>query len=169
MQLILIRHGIAQDRREFAESTELEDSFRPLTMKGRKKMQKISLELKTWVSGVDLIVSSPYLRAKQTAEIVAHVFNRGQIKEASELVPQSPPNMFLQWLKAHGKSHSTIVAVGHEPQMSLLASYLMTGKAESILMLKKSGLACLEFSSWSDLEPGFAELVWLIQPRQIAG
>lgn len=169
MQLILIRHGIAQDRKEFAEATNLEDSFRPLTLKGRKKMQKIALELKAWVPNSDLIVSSPYLRAKQTAKIVGRVFNREHIKEASELVPHCPPNMFLQWLRAHGKSHQTIIAVGHEPQMSALASYLMTGKTESILMLKKSGLACLQFSSWADLEPGVAELVWLIQPRQIAG
>ncbi|MBK7960284.1 MAG: phosphohistidine phosphatase SixA [Bdellovibrionales bacterium] len=169
MQLILIRHGIAQDRKEFAETTKLEDAFRPLTIKGRKKMQKIAVELKDWVPKIDLIVSSPYTRAKQTAEIVARVFNRDYIKEASELVPHSPPNMFLQWLKAHGRSHQTIIAVGHEPQMSALASYLMTGKTESVLMLKKSGLACLQFGSWADLEPGVAELVWLIQPRQIAG
>lgn len=166
MQLILVRHGLAQDREEFAQRTNLEDSFRPLTLKGRKKMMRISRELKSWLGEVDLIVASPYARAKQTAEVLLEEFGQRKIREASELVPHSPPNMFLQWLKAHGKTYKKIIAVGHEPQMSAFASYLMTGSSEPILMLKKSGVACLQLSSWTDLLPGEAELIWLLQPKQ---
>lgn len=167
MQLILIRHAIAQDRAEFSQKTKLEDSLRPLTLKGRKKMQKIAMQLRDWIQDVDLIVSSPYTRAKQTADIVSQIFMDKKIVEASELVPQSPPNMFLKWLKAHGKNNRKIIIVGHEPQLSAFASYLMTGKEESIFVLKKSGIACLHVDSWTELSSDTAHMLWLLQPKQI--
>lgn len=167
MQLIMVRHAIAQDREEFAKQTHLEDSFRPLTMKGRKKMHKMSLQLKDWIKDVDMIVSSPFARARQTADIIAGNFVKQKVVEATELVPHSPPLMFMKWLKSQGHHHRKIIAVGHEPQMSAFASYLMTGSTESVFMLKKSGMACFEIESWSEMGPSSAQMLWLLQPKQL--
>lgn len=167
MQLILVRHAIALDREDFARKTGLDDSFRPLSLKGRKKMFKIASQLKRWVTRVDLMVSSPYVRAQQTSEILLKFYAKTKLVKSAELVPHSDPVLFLRWLRAHGKNNQIIMLVGHEPQLSTFASYLMSGKKQTTLALKKSGMACLRVPSWVEIEEGTAELEWLVQPRQL--
>lgn len=164
MELYLVRHAIAEDREDFAK-TNKDDSLRPLTPKGRKKMQKVALGLRELIGGADLIVSSPFVRARQTAEILSQFFFDTKVVEAAELVPQSPPAAFLRWLKAHGRESHALMAVGHEPQLSVFASYLLTGQGEPVLSLKKSGVLCLEVESFDELAPGSAELKWLVPPK----
>lgn len=167
MQLILVRHAIALDREAFLNKTGLDDSLRPLSVKGRKKMQKIALELQSWIKSVDLIVTSPYLRARQTAELLSEIFINTKLIESAELVPHGHPDLFVKWLRSHGKNHKKIMMVGHEPQLSSFASYLMAGKSASTLVLKKSGVACLHVPDWDELDMCTAQLLWLVQPRQI--
>lgn len=128
-------------------------------------MQKVAVRLRDLIGGTDLIVSSPYVRARQTAEILSQFFFETKVIEAAELVPQGPPAAFVRWLKAHGRDHQSVMAVGHEPQLSVFASYLLSGQNESILELKKSGVACLEVESFGDLGPASAELKWLLPPK----
>lgn len=166
MELILMRHGLAEDREEFAKKSS-EDHLRPLTLKGRKRTQKVCMQLRDWIEEVDLIVSSPFTRARQTAEIASQIFIDQKVVEAPELVPSSPPHAFKRWLRSHGDEHKRILAVGHEPHLGILASYLMADQVEPLLELKKSGVLCLEISSFKNLAPGTAKLLWLLQPKHI--
>jgi phosphohistidine phosphatase len=166
MELILMRHGIAEEREDFAKKN-LEDHLRPLTMKGRKRIQKISMQLRDWVDEIDLIVASPFVRSRQTAELASQIFIDTKVVESAELVPSSPPQAFKRWLQALGDSHQRIMAVGHEPQLSVLATYLMTSQLEPVLELKKGGILCLEIASFKTVAPGTAKLLWLIQPKHV--
>lgn len=161
-----MRHGLAEDREEFAKKNP-EDALRPLTMKGRRRTQKVAMQLRDWIEEVDLIVSSPFTRARQTAELVSQIFIDTKVVEAAELVPSSPPLAFKRWLRAHGDDHRRLLIVGHEPQLGTLASFLMTGQSEPMLEIKKSGLLCLQVGSFKNLTPGTAKLMWLLQPRHI--
>lgn len=166
MELILFRHGIAEDREDFAKKN-LDDHLRPLTLKGRKRVQKVGIKLRDWISEVDMIVSSPFTRARQTAEILSQIYFETPVVEAAELVPQSPAPAFLKWLRAHARDCSRVVMVGHEPHMTSFASYLLAGKSDSFLDLRKGGVMCLELESFSQADIGTAELLWLIPPRMI--
>lgn len=167
MELILFRHGVAETREEFVKKN-LDDPLRPLTLKGRKKVQKVGMRLRDWLPKVDVIVSSPFARARQTAEILSQIYFETKVLEAPELVPQSPSQAFCKWLKVHGPDYNRIVAVGHEPHLSTFASYLLAGKPESFLTLKKGGLLCLELESFEQATPGSAELLWLLPPKFVA-
>jgi phosphohistidine phosphatase len=139
-----------------------DDSLRPLTDKGILRTEKLCRELKHKLKKIDLLVSSPYLRAKQTAEIVKSQLRLGEIEFCPELTPECPPQAFARWVQAHAKGVESILAVGHEPQMSVFASWLLTGKTVSILELKKSGIINLLVPSFFDLTPETAKLKWMV-------
>ena len=164
MEIIIIRHGIAEDRSEFSKRG-LEDSLRPLTLKGRKKMQKICVRLLDHIKELDVIVSSPYTRARQTAEILSQIYFETKVIEAPELVPQSAPLAFLKWIRTQGRHYRRIVVVGHEPQLSAFASYMLNGKESSFIDLKKGGVIGLELESFANAEAGHAQLLYSIPPR----
>jgi phosphohistidine phosphatase len=161
-----MRHGIAEDRAEFAKKN-LEDSLRPLTLKGRRRVQQVSMRLLSWMDGIELIVSSPFTRARQTAEIAAQVFMDTKVVEAVELIPSTPPQAFLRWLKSQGAETKKIMAVGHEPHLTGLASFLLAGREDSMLELKKGGILNLRIDNVKTVGPSTAELLWLVQPKQI--
>lgn len=166
MELILFRHGLAGDREEFAKKN-LDDHLRPLTLKGRKRVQKFAIRMTDWVPEVDLIVSSPFVRARQTAEILTQIYFETKVVEAAELTPQSPPAAFAKWLKVHGREYKRIIAVGHDPQLSSIASHLLAGKNEPFLGLKKGGALALEMESFEQAQSGAAQLSWLVPPKFI--
>jgi len=164
VELIIIRHAVAEEREEFKKKG-LEDHLRPLTLKGRKKMQKVCVELREFVKELDLIVSSPLTRARQTAEIVSQIYFETKVVEAPELVPHSPPPAFLKWMRTQIKNQRRIAIVGHEPHLSSFASYMLAGKTESFIDLKKSGIIALELESLTHAEPGSAQLLFSIPPK----
>jgi phosphohistidine phosphatase len=164
MRLILVRHAMAEDREEFFKKN-IEDHLRPLTLKGKKKMLKVALEFSDLIGQVDHIITSPFLRAKETANILHEVFPAASIVEAAELVPQSPPQSFLKWLRSFQGSFQTMMAVGHEPQLSVFASFLLTGEAVSRIDFKKSGMVCFEFESTEDLMQRHIRLRWMVHPK----
>ncbi len=166
MELILFRHGIAEDREDFAKTNQ-DDHLRPLTFKGRKRVQKMGMKLADWIPEVELIVSSPYTRARQTAEVLSQIYFETPVIEAPELVPQSPCGAFLKWLKVHGREHSRLIVVGHDPQLSAFASYLLAGKTEGFIDLKKGGVLCLELESFEHAQAGAAQLLWLLSPKLV--
>lgn len=166
MKLILFRHGLAMERDE-AIKIRMEDSLRPLVDKGKEKAKVMSKALHKWEREVDFIVSSPYVRAMETAEILGGVYGGLEIQESAELVPSCPPAAFAQWLKSNAKTATTVVAVGHEPHLSCFASWSLTGSKTSFIDLKKSGMLCLEIESFEDLGPQSALLRWSVQPKNI--
>ncbi len=166
MDLLLFRHGLAEDRDEFKKKN-LDDRLRPLTLKGRKRTQKMAIHLRTEYPSVDLLVTSPLTRARQTAEIISQIYFDSVVTEAPDLAPDAPVPTFLKWIKSHGKEAKRVVAVGHEPHLSRFASWCLTGQEESILQLKKSGVAGLYIPSPAKFEAGTAKLLWLLQPGLI--
>ncbi len=165
MKIILFRHGLAMER-EDAIAKKMEDSLRPLVAKGKERTRKMAKLLMD--ENVDLIASSPFVRAMETAEILHSVFRTEEIKECVELVPAAPPQAFAQWLKSQAKTKRCVLAVGHEPQLSVFASWALAGDAnQSFIELKKSGAICLTFESFEDVTAKSARLNWVLSPKLI--
>jgi len=166
--LILVRHGIAEEK-DFFQQTGQDDSLRPLTIKGQKRIQILAQKLKVWVDDLGMIVSSPYLRAHQTAEILIQEFPKVPMIDVPELVPLVHPQSFLKWLRMNGQSMGTILVVGHEPHLSLLSSFLLHGTLNSFIEIKKGGVVAFEVDSWKEIGPESAHLIWVIPPKLLNG
>ena len=162
-QLIMVRHAIAMDRDE-AQAAGIDDEQRPLTDKGRQKMQKIAQGLVALLDRCAVIYSSPLLRAQQTAGVVAGHFSRAPVVPCPALSPGVEPGQLLHWLQARSGQTPAIV-VGHEPDLSQWAGWALTGQAGGFVRFKKGGACMLEFSH--KLEPGCARLRWLCTPKQL--
>src|SRR5207253_1666114 len=86
MRLVVVRHAIAEDREGFARSHK-DDAARPLTPDGRRKMARAALGLKELVPELELLAASPYKRALETAEIIAHAYGHPRVERVPELAP----------------------------------------------------------------------------------
>ncbi|MCE3010497.1 MAG: histidine phosphatase family protein [Proteobacteria bacterium] len=164
MKLVLFRHAIAMDREE-AMLKKIEDGNRPLTPKGKEKSEQLVKELVRLCPDVDMIVCSPLLRSQQTSEIIAKAYKISKIDQSAELVPEAPPMAFIQWLSQFGRRKVAVVAVGHEPHLSTLASWILAGKTDSFVELKKSGFAVIEVDDLTQIVTGRATLELLVQPK----
>jgi len=142
MELYLLRHGIAVDR---GAHRFRDDSHRPLTPEGIQRTRKVARSLAVLKCGFDVVLTSPYVRAKQTADIVAEVLEIPQkLRLCSALAPTGKPRDLVADLRKHGMRDSKMLLVGHEPGMSLFASLLISGKPDADLTLKKAGLCVLD-------------------------
>ncbi len=163
MELLVIRHGISEDREAYA-ATGKDDALRPLTTEGRRKMRLAVRGLLTRVPALDLLVSSPLARARQTADIVAKAYGGTEITEIPQLKPDQTPDKFTAWLRGQ-TSKGVVAAVGHEPLLGRIVSHLVTGRAYSIIELKKGGACLVAFSD--KVEPGAGVLRWALTPGQL--
>jgi phosphohistidine phosphatase len=161
MDLYILRHAIAEER---TGKTPGGDSQRRLTAEGAKKMRRIAIGLKAAEVSFDLILSSPFWRAKETAEIVAGIFKlQKKLQFSSELVPDGNPAQLINELKKNYRGKKSILLVGHEPHLSRLISLLISGDPGIPIQLKKGGLCKL---SSDELRNGrCATLEWLLPPR----
>jgi phosphohistidine phosphatase len=162
MRLLVIRHAVAEERDAFA-ATGAPDTQRPLTDDGRKKMRNGVRGLKEVVSRIDVLATSPLLRAAQTAEIVAKAYG-GDLRTITvdELSPERRPDELLGWLRTH-KLGDTVAVVGHEPHLGFLVGWLLTGRNDSFVDFKKGGAVLLEFDD--PPSGGNAVLAWALPPR----
>jgi phosphohistidine phosphatase len=161
VHLLLIRHAIAADKAEFRAR---DDALRPLTEEGREKMEQIAAALRALVPELDALATSHLVRAVETAEIVAAAYPGLEYEVIPGLEPEAPPSKALDWLRSRS-SQSVVAAVGHEPSLSHLASWLLTGETRSFLALKKGGACMLEFGGAP--AAGSATLRWLLEPGQL--
>jgi phosphohistidine phosphatase len=162
MNLFLLRHAIAV---EAGSSVGMSDADRPLSPEGKKKMRKIALGMKTLELSFDLILSSPYVRARETAEIVAHEF--GTVLEfTSRLEVGGDPAALVAEVDARGRDLTDVLLVGHEPQLSRLISYLLAGNSGLSVTMKKGGLCKLDVPRLRYARS--ASLEWLLTPSQLA-
>ncbi len=163
MDLYLLRHAIAVKRGTEGYDT---DSERPLTPKGESRMRDIARGMRALDLSCDLIFSSPYLRARQTAEIVAETFkDQEKVHISTALAPDGDAKKLIEELNKRYRSRQSIVLVGHEPYLSALISTLVTGDGNVVLVMKKGGLCKLSVGS---LQFGrCAALAWLLTPRQL--
>jgi phosphohistidine phosphatase len=162
MKLLLIRHAIAEEREDFAR-TGKDDRLRPLTDEGRKKMKQAARGLREIVPGIDLLATSPLIRAAQTGAIVDSVYGGLSEVEIEELAPEATPNDFLRWLRK--QKAGVLAAVGHEPSLSLILSWLLTGTERRIFAFRKGGACLLEFPD--EVGAGTATLLWALTPAQL--
>jgi phosphohistidine phosphatase len=165
MQLVIIRHAIAEDPKEFAQ-TGRPDAQRPLTDEGVDKMKRGVRGLREVLPEITLIATSPYVRAVETAKIVAQAYKDVRIVIIHELVPSESGDAFVAWLRGL-KSVPVVAVVGHEPHLSALASWLLSGQTRSAIELKKGAMLSMEFEG----EPAAASgvLLWALTPRQLRG
>lgn len=163
MQLLVVRHAIAEDGRALGKQTR-EDAARSLTKEGRRKMERAVLGLRQLVPEVNLIASSPLRRAVETADIIARAYGTIRVKRVGELAPGSGIDRVIEWLRGQA-TRETVVVVGHEPDLSFLVCALVCGTDNPFLELRK-GAACL-LKCRGRVARGAATLEWLIQPRQL--
>lgn len=166
MQIVIIRHGIAQDAEAFAKSAGQDDAMRPLTKEGRRKMRKAAKGLTKLVPSLTLIASSPLTRAGQTAQIVSEAYDGVRVVQIGALSPRKSPAALLEWLNAHPPD-ATVALVGHEPHLGTFLCWLLTGLQESFVVLKKGGVAMVEVPT--PVAAGRAKLHWLLKPSQLRG
>ena len=168
MNLLVIRHAIAEDKEAFAK-TGRSDDLRPLTESGRSKMRRGAQGLRAVVGRAALLASSPLVRARETAEIVAPTLGIARVEIVEALRPDRSSDEMVKWLRSRDVPNDaddrTVAVVGHEPHLSGLVTWLMTASDESRLELKKGGACLLHF----DGEPGkgAGTLRWLLTPSQL--
>ncbi len=159
MELLIFRHGPAGDKDAWKAKGK-PDSQRPLTADGRDKTAKAAKGLASLLPTLDAIVSSPFARALQTADLLAERFPKAERRELAELAQEEPPSAVIGRLKELARFERAAL-VGHEPQLSALIAELIGGGA---LELKKAGAALLELEKPA---AGGGKLLWLLQPSQL--
>gem|GEM_PF-237781 len=161
-EIYLLRHGIAAP----PGSPHYDDRDRPLTPEGKAQIREVARALLGMGIPFDLILSSPYLRARQTAEIVHETLDPGfPLKFSQHLVPHGSAKLLTGEINRAYGSKDRILLVGHEPFLSSLILTWVAGSAHGLIEMKKGGLAKL--SSLKLKCGACASLEWLMGPRQI--
>ena len=159
MELYLFRHGDAEDA-----PPGKPDSSRALTAKGVERSASVAKMARDAGADPSLIVSSPYLRAMQTAEVAANEFGwKGEIVQLASLVPHGTPEGVWSDLRAL-RGQAAIVLAGHEPLMANLAAYLLNAPELKIDM-KKSAMIRIDMAGLGTAPRGV--LRWMILPKLV--
>ena len=157
LELYLIRHGLAGDRGpEWPD-----DSKRPLTADGLAKLRKEAHGLRVLDVAFDVIVTSPLVRTRQTADVFAEVLAvKAPIVSVDALAPAGTPAAVIQEIARHARK-GRVALVGHEPNLGELAAQLI--QARSPLSFKKGGICRIDFD---EVPPkGVGSLAWFLPPK----
>ncbi len=156
MKLLLVRHAKAED-----QAADQSDDARLLTGSGRQTARQIGRSLKRFLPRVDLLATSPFVRAYETARHISLAYKKLEVTPLSVLCPGAVPRDVLAWLQQ--QSHDAIIIlVGHEPDSSIFASWLLTGDTRPVLAFKKAAACLIVF----DGRPAAAgQLSWFVPPR----
>jgi phosphohistidine phosphatase len=159
MQLYIVRHGIAVDRED---SKCPADPERYLTDEGMEKTRQAANGVAEIAAIPDLMLTSPFLRAAQTAEIFATAleFPKEKIRQTDFLLPGAEPVQLFREL-ARDKELSVVYVFGHAPHLDDLIATAV-GTEHHITSLKKAGVALVELRR---LVPPSGELIWLATPK----
>ena len=160
-ELYLIRHAIAAERGEEWP----DDDKRPLTARGVARFKESVEGLKKLEAGIDEIFTSPLVRAKQTADLLAAGLpGKPTVKILDALAPGHTPGSLMAQL-ARTARRRRIALVGHEPALGELAAHLIgAGRA---LPFKKGGVCRIDVESLTSRRPG--ALTWFVQPKMLRG
>jgi len=161
MELYIVRHGIAIDR---DDPKCPPDPERYLTEEGIKKTKEVAKGVAALGLEADLFLSSPYVRAIQTAEIFASAlgYSKQKIRKTNLLLPGAEPSALLREF-AKEKQSGSVYLFGHAPQIDALVAAAF-GCKRNLTSLKKAGVATI---SLKRLSPPSAELVWLATPKML--
>jgi phosphohistidine phosphatase len=159
-ELCIMRHGIAAER---SGSAVIDDSRRPLTSEGKEKMQEIASGLARIGLKLDWIVSSPLVRALETAEIIAEALDsKPPLEPCDALRPGGEPEALLTFL-AKRPARRRVMVVGHEPDLGELAARLIGAGRSANMPFKKGGCCLISFAEFPPKTPG--RLAWWLPPR----
>jgi phosphohistidine phosphatase len=161
MELYFLRHALAVER---GDPKYKDDSLRPLTEPGREKMRRAALGMQALGLKFDAVLSSPYLRARQTAEIVSQVYKmkKRELHLTDNLLPPASIKGLLQEVHAQFPQSKNVLLVGHEPHLTTMISVLLTSNKHLPIDFKKGGLCCLTLD-----QPTGVSLNWLLTPTQL--
>ena len=159
MQLYVVRHGIAVDREDPKCPADPE---RYLTQEGAEKTAEAAKGIAEIGSVPDLMLTSPYVRAAQTADLFAAAlgYSKQKIRKTDFLLPGAEPQHLFREL-ARDKDLSTVYIFGHAPQLDELIAMAL-GSKHHLTSLKKAGVALLELKR---LVPPSGVLLWLATPK----
>lgn len=162
MNVFILRHGEAGTH----VTMPSKDFDRPLTESGRGDIESVASSLKSLHVGLDRIATSPLKRAKETAEIVAGVYdeNTPKLEIWEELRPEGNRHEAIQRL-SRLRQDADVLLVGHEPFLSSLAGEIISGGSSARILLKKGGVAKIQILSFAPKPSG--ELRWLLTPRHL--
>ena len=161
MELFILRHAIAfpRDAKRWPD-----DGKRPLTMEGVKKARRAAAGLKRIVKPPALVLSSPLVRARDTAAIFEQSARWPDAQECEELSPGASPEAVLEVLRRRGAEADCVAVVGHQPHLGRLLALCLRGEARcEAFELKKSAVACVRFEG--PPRPHQGTLAWLLTPR----
>ena len=159
LELYLIRHGVAAERGEEYP----DDSKRPLTGTGMTRLRQEARALNALKVGFDVIITSPLLRTKQTAEIIAGTLKeKPQVVTSDSLAPAGTPAGVMQEIARHARK-ARVALVGHEPNLGELAARLIG--ARSPIEFKKGAICRIDFEILPPKSLG--QLQWFVTPRML--
>jgi phosphohistidine phosphatase len=160
MDLYLIRHGLAGE-----SGTYTNDAERPLTEDGKKKTRQVAKRLVELGLTFDLMLTSPFVRARQTAELLLEAGLCETLEEATYLAPNGDITTWVSWLATWQPGEKgSLALVGHEPNLSAWAEILIRGDAKGGIELKKAGVIGLSLPD-NGTPIGRSRLFWLVPPR----
>ncbi len=165
MELFILRHGIAVER---GTPGYEDDRIRPLTKKGRERLHIIARTMKEFGISFDVVLSSPYERAKQTAAVVSEILDvKDSLRLVDALTPDGDDEEVIDLLREEYAGAKHILLVGHEPYLSGLIARLLAGEKGVEIILKKGGLCKLKIDSLR--YDCCATLEWLMTPKWMIG
>lgn len=160
IELYLVRHAIAADR----GPNYPDDRERPLTSEGIARFKQAVQGLKDLDVGIDLVLTSPLVRAKHTAELlVAGLASKPRVDELDVLAPGGRLPALLEAVSKYAKRYRRIALVGHEPGMGEIAAKFL--QARGVVEFKKGAVCCIELDGAMPSGPGV--LRWLLPPRAL--
>jgi phosphohistidine phosphatase len=160
MELFFMRHAEAEPRDRYQA-----DHQRPLTDTGRETQRRVARALSPLLQSLDHLLSSPILRARQTADIVAEALQfAGQIEETSVLGSECTVDAVLRLLQGYPQ-HARILCVGHEPDMSQLSAVLLDGEGRSAIAFQPGSIIGLVFQGHPAL--GHGTLRFFLRPGEL--
>ena len=157
MELLVVRHGIAEDHAPSGR-----DADRELTAEGRERVEEIARALRRLELRVDRVLHSPWRRAAQTAALLAPLVEHARDIVACEALAAPPGRALLTELRG-----DRLALVGHEPWLSTLIVWLTVGdtRAAHAVEMRKASVAWLQ----GEAEPGGMVLRALLPPRVLLG
>jgi phosphohistidine phosphatase len=161
MEVFLVRHAIAHERNR---KRWPDDARRPLTPAGKSRFRRAARGLAKWLPKSAALLTSPYVRARETAEILAAAWRGGDPVDCAELAADRPVEDAFELLRT--RKEKAVVLVGHEPYLSGLLAAALAGKDARIkIEFKKGGAACIHFAA--RIEAGRATFRWMLPPRAL--
>ena len=163
MDLFLIRHAIAES---LGKQDEFSDEKRVLTAEGRNRMREAINGLIKLGVEIDLILTSPFARAIETAEILAAAVGlaKKDIRQTANLAPGAAAESLFTEIKGHAGAVA-VALIGHQPDLGGLISRIIQGDGALSIQLKKGGVCCVNVTETVPSLRG--DMMWMLTPKQL--